>query len=83
MKRAAALLLALLPGAAGAAGELPAWAGYWSEDPSWCARAGAVGEDTPELIAPDGIYGLEYSCDIRKVKPIGVGRSGKEEQEAE
>lgn len=54
---------------------IPAWAGYWAEDPSWCARAGEPGEQTPEYIAPDGIFGLEYSCEIDAITPIGVGQS--------
>lgn len=67
---------ALITGAALPAGaEAPAWAGYWAEEPSYCARAGEPGEETPEYIAPDGIFGLEYSCDIKSVKPLGVGKS--------
>lgn len=61
--------------AAPVAAEPPAWAGYWAFDPADCARAGEPGEDAPEYIAPDGIFGLEYSCDIKSVKPVGVGKS--------
>ncbi len=69
-----AALLALTAGSA-VAQDIPAWAGYWALDPAWCARAGEPGEDTPEYIAPDGIFGLEYSCTFDDIAPIGVGQS--------
>ncbi len=53
----------------------PAWVGYWAQDPSWCARAGEPGEETPELIAPYGLFGLEYSCEFDAITPLGVGKS--------
>ncbi|MEM7440504.1 MAG: hypothetical protein AAF393_12965 [Pseudomonadota bacterium] len=62
-----------IPTVAGA--DLPEWAGYWAWKPADCVRAGEPGDDTPEYIAPDGIYGVEYSCDIHRWIATGVGKS--------
>ena len=69
-----AALVLMVPGV-GIAQDLPVWAGYWSEDASWCVRAGEPGDEVPEYIAPDGIFGIEYSCEFVSVAPIGVGQS--------
>ncbi len=54
---------------------MPPWQGYWSADANWCARAGEVGEETPDFYGPNGIFGLEWSCEIRSALPIGIGQS--------
>ncbi|MDE4119440.1 hypothetical protein SM764_03825 [Pseudophaeobacter sp. 1A16562] len=58
-----------------AAEEAPLWEGYWSPNAAWCARAGDVGEQTPDWYGREGLFGLEWSCDIAAVRETGVGNS--------
>ena len=54
----------------------PDWAGFWAYDPAHCARTDQPGgEDAPEWIGPDGIFGLEYSCEFVAILPLGIGKS--------
>lgn len=53
----------------------PAWEGYWAENPAWCARAGQPGEQTPDWYGRDGLFGLEWSCDVTASRATGVGQS--------
>jgi len=53
------------------------WVGYWAQNNSWCAKAGSVGEATPDNYTATGVFGLEWSCDITSVTPIGIGKSWK------
>jgi len=55
--------------------ERPAWVGYWAENAAWCVHAGSVGDETPALFAEDGLFGIEWSCDIQKISETGVGQS--------
>lgn len=74
--RSASLSACLLALAAPAvADDAPAWQGYWAENAAFCTRAGEVGENAPDYYGPDGIFGLEWSCDIRSVTPTGIGQS--------
>lgn len=74
--RAVLLLAAMaLPAAPALSQTLPDWAGYWAVDPALCANASEVGEETPEWIGPDGVFGHEYSCEIARMTPLGVGRA--------
>ncbi len=70
-----ALLLALLLATPAAAQEAPAWEGYWSADARWCVNAGRPGEEAPDWYGRDGLFGLEWSCEIRGVTETGVGQS--------
>ena len=51
------------------------WVGYWAANAKWCARAGDVGEETPDRFDETGMYGLEWGCEITSVKPTGIGQS--------
>ncbi|MDE4174950.1 hypothetical protein PXK01_12360 [Phaeobacter sp. PT47_59] len=72
-----ALAIAALIGAPFAvnAQEAPLWEGYWARNAAWCAKAGEVGEGTPDWYGRDGLFGLEWSCDIKAVEAVGVGNS--------
>lgn len=59
------------------AAQNPEWVGYWTENNGWCKNAGNVGEETPDQYTPTGIFGLEWSCEITSVTPIGIGKSWK------
>lgn len=72
MRALAALLLLAGPTVAG---DRPAWEGYWAADARWCAHAGQVGDETPDWYGRDGLFGLEWSCEIDAVRPTGVGQS--------
>ena len=69
MIRAAAFLV--LVSTAAQAGEAPLWEGYWSANASWCSRAGDVGDEVPNYYGPDGLFGMEWSCDVSKVSETG------------
>ncbi|MGB1389530.1 MAG: hypothetical protein ACPG61_11655 [Paracoccaceae bacterium] len=70
------VIAALLLAGPVSAAEAPAWEGYWAEDLRWCARgAGQPGEETPDWYGRDGLFGLEWSCDITSVTATGVGQS--------
>lgn len=60
---------------AAVAEDAPAWEGYWALDARWCAAAGAVGDGTPDWYGRDGLFGVEWSCDISAIRPTGVGQS--------
>jgi hypothetical protein len=51
------------------------WKGYWAADAAWCANAGQVGDRTPDYYSADGVFGLEWSCEILSVVPTGIGQS--------
>ncbi len=53
----------------------PAFEGYWAANAAWCARAGETGEQTPDWYGRDGVYGLEWGCDLDSLTPTGVGES--------
>ena len=77
MRLAAAILGAgtvLMAGAASAE-PAPPWEGYWAANAAWCARAGDVGEGTPDWYGRDGLFGLEWSCDISSLRPAGMAQS--------
>lgn len=61
--------------AAAQAQDKPAWEGYWAANAAWCAKAGQVGEETPDFYGREGVFGMEWSCEIRSVIPIGIGQS--------
>jgi hypothetical protein len=74
--RTGLLALTLAPLATAAlAQDRPAWEGYWAANAAWCENAGKVGEGTPDYYGPSGIYGLEWSCEVRSAVPIGIGQS--------
>ncbi len=66
---------ALLLAGAAVAGEAPLWEGYWSGNAAWCARAGEVGDETPDWYGRDGFFGIEWSCEVEAVRATGVGNS--------
>lgn len=72
MRQVAIGLLSMLCAAPAAAQDAPPWEGYWAADPAWCARAGQVGDETPDWYGRDGLFGLEWSCDIDQVRPTGL-----------
>ena len=77
MRLTAAILgagIALMAGAASAE-PAPPWEGYWAANAAWCARAGDVGEETPDWYGRDGLFGLEWSCDITSLRPTGMVQS--------
>jgi len=67
----AASLIAMTANAA----DRPEWVGYWTENASWCADAGKVGENTPTAYTETGLFGLEWSCEIDSIAPLGIGQS--------
>ncbi|MFT7596756.1 MAG: hypothetical protein ACI8R4_004098 [Paracoccaceae bacterium] len=70
----AGAMLAISVGAASAQ-TAPPWEGYWAANAAWCAQAGEVGEGTPDWYGRDGLFGLEWSCDISRIAPIGMAQS--------
>ena len=69
-----ALVVALLL-AGPAAAQTPAWEGYWAADARWCAAAGQAGDGTPDWYGRDGLFGVEWSCEVQSVTATGVGQS--------
>lgn len=65
-------LIAILAATPLAAEERPLWEGYWTGNASWCERIGEVGDETPTWYGRDGIFGIEWSCDIRTIQPTGM-----------
>lgn len=55
--------------------EVPLWEGYWAANAKWCARAGDIGEATPDWIGRDGVFGLEWGCELTEVQPTGFPQS--------
>lgn len=76
MKRKLAIAL-LFAGTPLAADEVPPWSGYWVGPGQDCAFAGEMAEEMPIEITPQGEFGMEYSCDLTSVEPIGIGQSWK------
>ncbi|MEX0287368.1 MAG: hypothetical protein AB3N23_22400 [Paracoccaceae bacterium] len=74
MKRLLTAMLACAPVLAGAS-DAPPWEGYWALDARWCAQAGEVGDGTPDWFGRDGLFGVEWSCEVRDVRETGVGQS--------
>lgn len=70
-----ACLAAVMLATPACAGEAPAWEGYWAADARWCANAGQPGEEAPDWYGRDGLFGLEWSCDVRSAAETGVGQS--------
>ena len=68
------LLAASLPLAAGAE-EVPPWEGYWSANAAWCARAGDVGDESPDWYGRDGFFGIEWSCDLDRITETALPNS--------
>ena len=58
-----------------AAAEAPAFEGYWTRNAAWCLNAGQPGEESPDWYGRDGLFGLEWSCDLDQLTPTGVGQS--------
>ena len=71
MKRAA-LSLALI--ATPAMAQTPAYVGLWAAEPAQCANQ-PQSDSGPEIIAPDALFGWEYSCDIAQADPLDVGKA--------
>lgn len=70
----ASLVLSSAPLFADAA-DVPLWEGYWASNAAQCIKAGEAGEGTPNWYGRDGLFGLEWSCDIKAVEATGVGKS--------
>ncbi len=68
-------LIAILAATSLTAEERPLWEGYWTGNAAWCARTGDVGDETPTWYGRDGIFGIEWSCDIRTIQPTGMANS--------
>jgi hypothetical protein len=39
-----------------AADQPPLWEGFWTDNASWCARAGDAGDETPTWYGRDGFF---------------------------
>ncbi|TLP67913.1 hypothetical protein FEE96_05160 [Parasedimentitalea maritima] len=57
------------------AADAPLWEGHWSGNANWCERAGDVGDETPTYYGKDGLFGMEWSCDVAKVQETGLPNS--------
>lgn len=73
-----AIFLTSLPGLATA----EPWAGIWAADPSSCANAALIGQspEAPIEITVAEFRGLENTCQITNVTPLGVGESWRLDQ---
>ena len=52
------------------ASEREPWEGYWAHNASWCARAGEVGDETPDNYSREGFFGIEWGCDIAEKQAL-------------
>jgi hypothetical protein len=74
MMRRAVMVLALAGLPVQALAEVD-WTGHWALDPSWCKRAGQVGENTPDSWGRDGVFGHEWSCDLLRERRLDIGQA--------
>lgn len=58
----------------------PPWMGYWAGAGQDCAMAGDIGEKMPIELTETDEFGMEYSCELQAVTPLGVGQSWKIER---
>ncbi len=68
-------LFGLMFGTGTSAAEVPLWEGYWTTNANWCVNTGEAGDETPTWIGRDGLYGIEWSCEITSVEPTGFPQS--------
>ena len=52
------------------ASERELWEGYWTHNASWCARAGEMGDETPDNYSREGFFGIEWGCDIAEKQAL-------------